>query len=120
MSWVDNCCQSKPYLAVRVSFLELACCYLGILTFVLALVLCNSCTVELYEIMSRCKAQPAHKSLWTWGFICPGTMGLLLGNTLTLLVMTWELYSVILSGLLIAGISFNVDFCRHYVNTLVI
>lgn len=111
---------SPNQTCLLVSFLELACCYLGNLISVLALTLCNSCSVELYEIISRCKAELAHKSLQTWGFICSGTMVLLLGNMLTLSVMTWELYSVVLSGLLIAGISFNVDFCRHYVNTLVI
>lgn len=52
--------------------------------------------------------------------ICSGTVGLLFGNALTMLVMTWELSSVVLSGLLIAGIGFNVDFCRHYVNSIVI
>lgn len=43
-----------------------------------------------------------------------------MAEALIVLVMTWELYSVILTGLLIAGIGFNVEFCRHYVNTIVI
>lgn len=63
-------------------------------------------------MISRCKAQPAGKFLQTWGFI--SCLIRHCGSSLTVLAMTWELCSH-----LIAGKGFNVDFCRHYVKTVV-
>lgn len=77
----------------------------------------------MVQLGSGCKAQPAHKALRSQGFLLcllRHCGSLLLRSALSELVIAWELYSVVLSGLLIAGVDFNDDFCRHDVNTIVI
>lgn len=77
----------------------------------------------MVQLGSGCKAQPAHNALRSQGFILYPLRrcgSLLLGIALSVLVITWELYSVVLSGLLTAGVGFNDDFCRGDVNTVVI